>query len=276
MFNGIVAIDVASRIPRFYDRIKEIASEKPLTAPNAHALTLSFAQAQAVDALLISIYEDANAAFLQKFPSLRYIGVLGTSLKRIDTDYCQRKGIKVTQVKDYCDEETAEWVILHILKFFRERSEPLSVFGKSLGLIGYGSVAKKVAVRAKSLGMNLLINSTEETQASKERIFAECDVISLHTPAHLVWLSYDLLHKLRPGALIINTCMGKVSLASDLEDFLTEREDISLVMDAIAHANYEKLTGRAFCDIHAAYKTDDSSKRLFEQFFDNARLSAAI
>ena len=202
---------------------------------------------------------------MRVFPKLRYIGVLGTSLKRLDLAYCAANDIAVMPVKEYCDDETAEWVILQILKFFRERPEPLSVYGKGLGVIGMGQVGKKVVSRAQALGLEILRKEGEEP-ASLERVFANADVISLHTPAHVPWLESRYLERMKKNALLINTCLGRITPASTLEVFLASRPDITLILDKIASASYLALKPRALGSESSAYETLDSEARLIKNF----------
>lgn len=273
MFKGIVAVDVASRIPDFYARMREMVSLEPKVANKLESLEITKVEAQTIDGLLVSIYEDLRSEFLERLPALRYIGVLGTSTKKIDLEYCAAKSIRVSVVKEYCDEETAEWVMMQILKFFRERKEPVSAFGKTLGVIGFGSVGHKLARKAEGLGLTVLVNTRSGcaepwAKASKEQIFAKSDVVSFHTPPHTAWLSMEELRHTKKDALLINTCLGFVDNGQDLQGFLLKRPDVTVIMDKVALGSYGNLGWPLFASRENAYETADSKKRLIERFIE--------
>jgi len=276
MFNSVLAVDIDSYIVDFKDRVSALSLAKPILLDNAELKELPKKAIEAVDALMVSIYKDINEEFLRALPSLRYVGVLGTSTKKLDTAYCKKNGIQVSVVKEYCDDDTAEWVILQILKFFRSRSEPESAFHKCLGIIGFGSVGKKLAHKADGLGMRVFINTLSAEvgkyeEASKEHIFAHCDVVSFHTPSHSPWLLKEQLKHTKKNGLLINTCFGAIDKDHALKDFLSERPDVTLVLDQVAKVSYEDLPPSVIVGKDWAYQTKDATMRLIERFFEQAQ-----
>lgn len=243
---------------------------------------LSFDQ---ITAILISIYEPLSATTLRRFKNLSYVGVLGTSLKKIDLDYCRSLNIHVDHVPHYCDEETGEWVIGHIINFFRgigpfHKRHPQSVNEKTLGLVGVGAVGAHVLRVASALQMNVLYYARSEKPelhtdkvyfATLDEIFSKAHVVSFHTPPHTQWLSMRELSLLKDQALIINTAMGKIDVKEDLSLFINERHDVTVVMDQVAAKNYTMLKQRIYGDEQSAYLTPESSARLYKKFFSNAQ-----
>lgn len=283
MFNQIVAVDVAQRMVDFLQRVKPYSAHAPIIVKDSQELSEK-EDFLGVDAILVSIYQRLNESLLNKFPNLRYIGVLGTSTKQIALKLCQEREIMVTNVTDYCDHETAEWVMLKALAFFRQQPKPKSLYDKTMGLIGLGAVGLKVLKLAKAFDMKVFFNRknannealTLGAQAlSKEEIFANCDVVSIHTPPFTQWLSADLLKHAKTDLCLINTCMGKISIGTDLEDVLQKRSDITYIMDNIAYASYPHLASRAVVVNESAFSTMDSQKRLADKFVDNLRHDAA-
>ena len=271
--NTIVAIDVAERIHGFARRIGPLAKHVVALPQGVTAEELAFHAS--ADAVLVSIHQELTTEHLASLPKLCYVGVLGSSLKKIDTGYAKEHGIVVTNVQDYCDHETAEWVALKMLEHFRECDEPRSAYGKTLGIVGLGAVGRLVARYAHSLGLRVLFFTPSKhvemekqglAWASLEEIFASSDVISFHTPAHTAWLDGHLLSRLRKGACLINTVFGRMSLGTDLEYFLQHRPDITVIMDAVAQASYPELRLKAH---KQAYITKDSIARLDNKFFQN-------
>ncbi len=278
MYNQILAIDIVPRVPDFLPRVTEFTKLPPLCFSSLAEALASGVALKAVDALVISIHQSASSEELKQLPELHFIGVLGSSTKKLPLEFCAQQQIRVANVTEYCDEDTAEWVMLKALEYFRSRATPMSATHKSLGLIGTGAVAQQVINMASGFHMNIGINSRTHRPAlvargikelSKEELFAWADIVSVHTPPFLQWLSKDILRNAKQNLCIINTCMGRISVGNDLEDVLSERPDITIIMDKIAGDAYPSLAGRATICTDAAFATDDARKRLVDKFFAN-------
>lgn len=278
MFKHILALDVAHHLDNDVEQLQKFSEEVPLVINNSDELAqIALNSLSTIDALLISIYQELGREHLALLPNLRYIGVLGTSTAKIPLDYCKERAIQIDSVIGYCDHETAEWVIGEIITHFRTMTPIKSVYEKHLGLIGVGGVGAQVLKVALALGMNVSFNSMKERPelialgahaATKKEIFSHCDVISFHTPAHFSWLRDQDLMPMKFGALIINSCFGKISMNDDFERFLEHRRDIVVRMDSIAAKSYG-LENRAIIDTNAAFDTVDAQKRLVKIFLNN-------
>ena len=278
MFNHILAIDIAHR---FTDKVDEFIL---LMRPYAHKVSiLSQAQethsleAQNIDAIMVSIYQEINRNILQYLHNIRHIFILGTSTQKIDSDYCQKNNITIHTITEYCDHETAEWVLMTMLHHYRYKN--LSLYEKKLGVIGVGAVGNIVLTLGHALGMKLAYNSTKPHHhlnniaifKDKKSIFHDCDIISIHTPSHSKWFSKDLLHDAKKDLLIINTSMGAIDHNQDLQEALTLRPDINIIMDSIAQQSYAYMKDRAIFTNDAAFLTKDVKKRLITKFINNIK-----
>jgi lactate dehydrogenase-like 2-hydroxyacid dehydrogenase len=272
----LLAIDVLERIPNFLATLNLYTKRPALTVSHVKDVKNVVSDFGAIEGILISIYQPLTVEFLTTFSHLRFIAILGTSTAQIPVEYCQEQGIKVFVVSEYCDVETAEWVMLKILTFFRNhRNPPASVFEKSLGIIGMGSVGKSICSLAKAFNMSVYYNSTRAYPdisakfVDKLTIFSTCDVVTIHTPPHYAWLSRDLVKHAKPNMCLINTCMGRMSVASELEEVLATRKDVTIIMDKIAGEHYPDLGSQAIVSEEAAFSTMDSKERLIKKFFAN-------
>ncbi len=171
--------------------------------------------------VLSQIYTTIDADFINKMPNLKYISIYGGGYDRVDFKYTTGKGIKISRVPDYCNDEVAEFVIMSILMFSKKIDEarksfyghawgyeslekrlkysqksdrssvelPRRVSGKTLFIVGYGKIGKSVAKKAEGLGMKVLfydnqVYDTEEdaTRVSLQDGLQEADFVSIHTP----------------------------------------------------------------------------------------------
>lgn len=177
---------------------------------------------------------------LEKLPQLKLILLTATGMDNIDVAFCKQQGITVKNVTDYCTASVSQHVFSLILALstqlfpyqkltksgdwsrsgqFSNLEFPIQeLSGKTLGLVGYGSLAKGVEKIAQAFGMNILISQRAGTQASEgrlplEALLPQADVISIHCPLtpetkHLFGKKeFELM---KDTAFLINTARGGV------------------------------------------------------------------
>lgn len=189
---------------------------------------------------------------LEQLPKLRLIGMLATGYNSIDTEAARELGVTVCNVPGYCGDTVAQQAITLLLCLcgnVHRYSEtvrsghwqeavamnygecPLyELSGKTLGIVGYGSIGKKVAEIGRALGMKVLLYSRTRKEApedwrwaSLEELFAESDAISLHcplSPETRGLVGKELLSRMKPTAFLINTSRGPVINSQALADAL--------------------------------------------------------
>lgn len=165
--------------------------------------------------------------FMEQCPNLKYIGSTATGYNNIDVAAAADLGIAVTNIPAYSTDAVAQHTIALIMelssnvglhnqsvqqgqwsqcRYFCYWKKPVTLLtGKSLGIIGYGAIGKRVAEIAKALGMTINIYREDPEGAMKS------DFVSLHCPLteenrHMV--STDFIVNMKPGAVLINTARG--------------------------------------------------------------------
>ena len=184
---------------------------------------------------------------LEKLPDLKYIGCLSTGFNVVDVEYCREHGITVTNIPEYATFATAQMTIALLLEIANKVGHhsdlvhegvwtrgrdfcfwdgPLTeLYGKTLGLFGFGKIASRVSRIASALGMKVLAcrrsEITEEmrkadpqvTFTDEETLWRESDVISFHcplTPATTGLVNEKAISKMKDGVILINTSRGPV------------------------------------------------------------------
>lgn len=200
------------------------------------------------DALCPTVSDRVTAEVLAA-PAARVkiIANYGAGYEHIDLGAAKAAGIVVTNTPDVLTDATAELAVLLMLMTSRRAGEGerelragqwtgwrpthllgRSLAGKTLGLVGYGRIARATARRARAaLGMEVAYYSrrraADEDGATYhdtlESLAATADVLSLHTPGgpethHLV--DAALLARMKPTAILINTARGSVVAEADL------------------------------------------------------------
>lgn len=182
-----------------------------------------------------------NQEVMDVAQKLRYVGLFATGYNNVDIEYAKKRGITVCNVAGYSTNAVVQQVIGYILMHYTKiaeynslvksggwkRSETFSmlsfrsdeVFGKTLGIIGYGSIGKAVERAATGLGMKTQIFTRTKPQdadsrfVSLERLLETSDIVTVHCP--LNEQSADMMNEktfsmMKRGAFFINTSRGGV------------------------------------------------------------------
>jgi (S)-sulfolactate dehydrogenase len=186
--------------------------------------------------LIVRNRTQVRDVILNAAPGLECVGRLGVGLDNIDVTACEARGVAVFPANGANDLSVAEYVITAALMLLRGAwlSTPAVIAGewprqqligrelagRSMGLVGYGSIARQVARRAADLGMHCVAYDPflapddvawgTTRLVSLEALLAEADVVSLHTPLteqtrHLI--GAEAIARMKPGAVIINAAL---------------------------------------------------------------------
>lgn len=164
---------------------------------------------------------------MEEAPNLKYIGLTATGYNNVDVKAAADLGIAVTNVPSYATDAVAQHTMALILemtnnvglhnqsvqegqwansKYFCYWKKPVTLLaGKSIGIIGYGEIGRKVAELAKAFGMTVNIFSRDPEAAMKS------DYVSLHCPLtedNAKMVNTQFLVNMKPGAILINTARG--------------------------------------------------------------------
>jgi D-3-phosphoglycerate dehydrogenase len=197
------------------------------------------------DVLLVQ-WAPITRRVLKSLPRLKGVVRYGIGVNNIALDAAKELGIMVANVPTYCIEEVSNHAMAMILGLARRIPQdhygiahggwgvdsfpPIPSFlDMTLGLVGFGTIARLVAQKARSFGFHIAaadpyVNESTFTEHGVEQIdldklLASADIISLHCPlvpgtSHLI--SDKTIQKMKPGVLIINTSRGGIIKESDL------------------------------------------------------------
>ena len=191
---------------------------------------------------------------LCKATKLKYIGLFATGYNNVDLEYTRKKGITVCNAGSYSTEAVAQHVFAFILHFYNKISryndfvqeggwiktdrfspfmEMKELSGKTMGIIGYGSIGKKVAQIANAFGMNVLAysrsalknegtilkNESFAEYAQVDTILKKSDIVTMHCPLNRdseKMCNKEFFCKMKRDSLFINTSRGGVVDEDDL------------------------------------------------------------
>ncbi len=192
---------------------------------------------------------DAHSLRLAK--KLRYIGLFATGYNNIDIPYCQAHNITVCNAGSYSTNAVAQHTFALILAHYNKvsqyngyvqegywkRSPTFSPFvyplnelaGKTIGIVGLGTIGKAVARIALAFDMNVLAYSRSPKnvegvrQTTLQELLAESDIVTVHCPLNedsADMFSRNSFAQMKQGALFVNTARGGVMVEKDLKEAL--------------------------------------------------------
>ncbi|MGI8910560.1 MAG: 2-hydroxyacid dehydrogenase [Rubrobacteraceae bacterium] len=195
--------------------------------------------------------------------SLKVIANMAVGYDNVDVEAAAERGVVVTNTPGVLDETTADVAFTLLLAAARRLGEGerllragrwewwgpkqllgQDVWGKRLGIVGFGRIGQSVARRARGFGMEILYhNRSRNPEAEKEldaryldldELLETADFVSIHTPLtdetrHLI--GAPELEKMKPSAVLVNTSRGPVVDEAALADALEERRIFAAGLD---------------------------------------------
>jgi glycerate dehydrogenase len=242
---------------------------------------------------------------LQQLPRLKYVAVTATGYNNVDVAYCHSKNILVSNIKNYGSSTVAQHVFALLLTLTNQAKQhhdlvnqgiwlqknafsfweaPLvELAGKTIGIIGWGNIGRKVAKIAHGFEMNVLfhsktVNSDDAAKwSSLNDLIAASDVITLHT--HLSEENFQIvnrsfLNKMKPSAYLINTSRGNLVNELDLAEALKCKRIAGAGLDVLSQEppplNHPLFHLRN-CIItpHNAWASVEARQRMMEILYSN-------
>ena len=205
---------------------------------------------------------------LNQLPLVKYIGVLATGYNVVDVETAKKKGVIVTNVPGYSTASVVQMTFallleltLHIQrhsdavmdgkwaqsKDFAFWNFPLvELAGKTMGVIGFGNIGKRVVDVAIALGMNVICSSRTQSDQSQRTNFRwvgitelleQSDVVTIHCPLtteNKGLINKENLQLMKRTAYLINTARGPIINDQDLADALNQGVIAGAGMDVLS------------------------------------------
>ncbi len=253
-----------------------------------------------------------DAALLAQLPALRYIGVLATGYNVIDVAAASQRGITVTNVPSYGTDSVAQHVFALLLELVSKTSAhaaavrdgrwvkspdwcftvaPLvELAGKALGIVGMGSIGKRVAQIGAAFGMQVLaahqssmnrvlLPGFEVEWLPVDDLFARADVVSLHCPLTdetRGLANAKRIGRMKPSSYFINTSRGALVVEAALAAALGGGAIAGAGLDVLsveppAEGNPLLKAPRCIVTPHVAWATVEARRRLLQTAANNVK-----
>jgi glycerate dehydrogenase len=225
-----------------------------------------------------------NESTLKDAPNVKLICLLATGFDNVDLAYCRSRGIKVTNVINYCTSTVAQHTLLLALALSEKiafyddyvksgaysAQDRFSNFdrtfydleGKTWGIIGMGTIGRRVAGLAQAFGCRVIFYSasgkstcTDYERVEFDTLLQESDILSLHCPLSdrtRGLINKDALSKMKETAILVNVARGPVVDTQALYD--------ALITNQIAGAGLDVLEQEPMAGDNPLAQIKDSTK----------------
>ena len=215
--------------------------------------------------IVIANKSPLNRETLEDAKNVKLICEFATGFDNCDLAYCSSRGIKVTNVRDYCTGMVAQHTfamalalsekLMHYDTYVKSgeysSQDRFSNFdipfyeleGKTWGIVGMGHIGRKVASIAKGFGCHVMFHSVtgksnckDYPQVDKDTLLAESDYLSLHCPLSELtknFIDADALKKMKKTAVLINVARGKVVDNTALYEALMQGQIAAAGLDVV-------------------------------------------
>lgn len=271
---------------------------------SADELTARTADAEI--ALSNKIVWDADA--IAAAPKLKMIAVMATGFNVVDLDAANERGITVCNIPAYSTPDVAQLVFGLMLEHFNHiglhashvreggwciardftywLTPQTEMAGKTLGIVGMGSIGQAVAKRALAFDMDVLFANRSAKPACEgphcrqvelDELLAQSDVVSLHCPATPQterMIDARAIAKMKDGALLVNTARGTLIVEQDVADALASGKLAGAAVDVVSsepmdRSNPLRTAPNAIITPHLAWATFEARTRLLETLEGN-------
>ncbi len=246
-------------------------------------------------------------AQLEAAPDVKLVAVTATGTNNVDIEACRKRGIAVANVVNYSSDIVAQHTFAMILslssslfaykslinkdewqksKTFCMLNFPVvELVGKTLGIIGYGAIGKRVSHIARSFGMKILVvkrgvkDYHDHTFVDLKTLLEKSDIVTIHTPLTdetRNMITFKELYTMKKTSLLINCARGGIVNETDLARALDEEVIAGAGLDVLSTEPPAK--GNPLLDVksdnliitpHVAWASPEARQRLITETVRN-------
>ncbi|HEY7088596.1 MAG TPA: D-2-hydroxyacid dehydrogenase, partial [Tepidisphaeraceae bacterium] len=209
--------------------------------------------------IVVSNKAPLNAPTIAQLPDLKFIAVTATGYNNIDVQAAAKRGIAVANVPEYGTDSVAQFTFALLLELCHQiglhdravrdgewtrvrdfsfwKTPLIELAGKTMGIVGFGRIGRRVGDLARAFGMKVLAYSPSQQGTTLDQVFSQSDVVSLHCPLtadNREMVNAAMLAKMKRSAFLINTARGLLVSERDLADALNSGRIAGAAVDVVS------------------------------------------
>ena len=275
----------------------------PVTKPNERISRISGNEVVITNKVVI------DKEVIDASPMLKLVCIAATGMNNVDLDYAAGKGIQVKNVAGYSTESVAQstfsllFYLLNKPRYFDEyvksgkyMQSPVfthigrtfwQLSGKKFGIIGLGTIGKRVAQIAMAFGAEVIYHSTSGKNLEQsyphyklDELLGASDVISVHCPLNdktRNLITYRELSLMKPSSILLNTGRGGIVNENDLTRALNQDIIMGAGLDVLSHEPILKdnpllaikKPDKLIITPHVAWTSKEAREKLIEGIYFN-------
>ena len=200
--------------------------------------------------IIITQFHPITKKLIDNCPNLKIVGVLRGGVENINLDYCNEKGIKVFNTPGRNGNAVADFTVGMILcelrniarghktlkeglwvKEYSNKDYVFDLCDKTIGIVGYGAIGKKVAQRLKAFDANIIVydpyyQNDDVKKVELKELFKQADIVTIHsrlTKENEKMINYELLSSMKKSAYFINTARSGLVDEDALDKVLKDK-----------------------------------------------------
>lgn len=268
------------------------------TSPNQTAERIKHADVVLTNKVVL------DKELLKKNSQLKLVVILATGTNNVDLYAAKSSGIPVCNVRDYSSESVAQHTLACLLHLSRRLNEyrhavdagewsqspffcitdfPIrDLSGQTMGIIGYGAIARRVHKLAEAFGMKVIIskslvpgNKPGKNRVKLHDLYKECDVISVHCPLSPYsenLIDSEAFSTMKSSAILLNMARGGIVNEQALLDAIQHRKIKAAATDVLTeepppkhHILLQESYSNLLITPHVAWASRQSRQQLVDQ-----------
>ena len=243
------------------------------------------------DCILVSWHTRVNAEVIKASPNLKYIGMCCSlydeSAANVDIVQARQQNIVVKGVRDYGDDGTLEFIFAELIYLMKGlgslqwQAETRELRGKTMGIIGMGTLGTMVARTARHFGMRVFyFNRSRKFELEEEgfgflplnELVTCCDVVSLHLPKNSIVLTEPEFRNKKPNSILVNTSIGLTFDKEAFVNWISLNPTSFAIFDSVAVGEHVEEFSRypnIIVSERSSGFTLEAKSRLSEKVLDN-------
>ncbi|HEY4963179.1 MAG TPA: NAD(P)-dependent oxidoreductase [Candidatus Saccharimonadales bacterium] len=290
MPHKIVVLANARLLPEDRERISKLSS-KPVEFPDTEDqfdITEMTRRTGDAEIVLVNTGTKITAEYLKACPSIKYIGLCGTSTENIDLQAVSDQHISLTNVVDYGDEPTAEFIFYQLVFLARGMGKyqwfdyPTELIAKSIGIIGLGALGQSIAHLALAYKMQVNYYSKHRKPewekkgvkyAEKTELLKSSDIVIISSPTNIKVIDEGDFKNMKPNSVLVQASSGNCFDRTAFLNWLEKGNHYAIfdLAAGIDHYNsYKDLPRVVFPKVIAGF-TRETKQRLGNRVIENLK-----